>query len=172
MNSKTTQTGKVIILNGTSSAGKTTLAKEIQARFKSVYLHCSSDMFWNMTPRRIPASSISFPNLKLAMAQSIKSLALTGHNVVVDTIFPGRQSQDDIIKTLGDIESITVKIECSLAELNRREQVRGDRKPGLAASQITTAHTDIIYDLTIKTDENSPHECVQKLKRAFPHFDS
>ncbi len=164
--------GVVFVLNGTSSSGKTTLAKELQQQFEEVYLHCSSDMFWNMTPRHIPASSINFPNLKLAMAQSIKSLALTGHNVVVDTIFLGRQSQDDITRSLGNIERITVKIECSLAELNRREQVRGDRKPGLAASQITTAHTDIIYDLTINTDENSPHECVQKLIKAFPHFDS
>ena len=57
-----------------------------------VRLRCALDMFLDMTPRDIAAGSVNFPNIKLAMAKSVKALAETGHNVVVDIIFNGEKN--------------------------------------------------------------------------------
>ncbi len=154
------KTGVVFILNGTSSSGKTTLAKELQQQFEEVYLHCSSDMFWNMTPHGIPASSKTFPNLKQAMAQSVRALAVTGHNVIVDTVYQGAKSHLEMQKVLQGVSVTTVKVACDLEELNKREIARGNRKIGLAASQFHTVHEYVPYDIVINTADTSPEACV------------
>ena len=155
--------GTVIVLNGTSSSGKTTLARELQKQFDDVYLYCSSDMFWDMTPYGIPANSVNFPNLKKAMAQSVYALANTGHNVIVDTVYLGEKSHRQMQEALRNITVFTVKVECDLEELNRREIARGDRAIGLAESQFHTVHNGVHYDFTVNTAENSMVSCAQKI---------
>ncbi|MEP4058434.1 MAG: hypothetical protein ABJL70_02210, partial [Parasphingorhabdus sp.] len=86
------KTGNVIVLNGTSSSGKSTLSRELQRKLNDTYLHCQLDAFWNMTPQDIPANSLNFPAMKLAMAKSVRALADTGHNVVVDIVHSGLKS--------------------------------------------------------------------------------
>ena len=43
---------RVILLNGTSSAGKSSLAKELQSRLGSPYLHVCIDSFEKRMPER------------------------------------------------------------------------------------------------------------------------
>jgi len=155
--------GTVIILNGTSSSGKTTLALELQHRLEETYLHCSSDTFWNMTPASIAASSVTFPNLKSAMALSVEALAKTGHNVIVDTIYLGRKTEQEMNTALRDIKKFVIKLDCSLETLKAREKERGDRSIGLAQSQFETVHKGISYDLEIDTSMNTPNDCAAKV---------
>jgi len=63
-----------------------------QAQYSEVYLLCSLGAFWNMTPYGIPAGSNNFPNMKLALAKSVRALAETGHNVIVDIVFCGQKT--------------------------------------------------------------------------------
>lgn len=44
--------GKIIYLNGVSSAGKTTLSKTLQERLTEPYYWMSMDTFMNMTPKK------------------------------------------------------------------------------------------------------------------------
>jgi len=90
--------GNVIVLNGTSSSGKTTLAREFQSQCSEVYLLCSLDAFWDMTPYGIPAGSKNVPNMKLALAKSVKALSETGHNVIVDIVFCGKKTYFELTK--------------------------------------------------------------------------
>ena len=147
--------GHVLILNGTSSAGKTTLAKELQVNLDGVYLHCSIDAFWHMTPPTIGAGSHNFPHMKLAFAKSVKALAVTGHNVIVDIVFNGKKSYDELSSALSGIEHVVVKVDCAIEELERREISRGDRDVGLARSQIETVHLNVPYDFIIDTTKLS-----------------
>ncbi len=157
------QAGKVIVLNGTSSSGKTTLAKAFQSISSQQYLHCSLDAFWNMTPPTIAANSTNFPKLKLAMAKSIKALAETGHNVIVDTVLLGKTNGQQLKTELEGLECVFVKVECSSDELNKREQARGNRQIGLAESQIDLVHKGIHYDLIINTEQLTALEAAEKL---------
>lgn len=158
--------GNIIVLNGTSSSGKTTLAREIQSKNSDIYLLCSLDAFWDMTPLEVPAGSFNFPNMKLALAKSVKALAETGHNVVVDIIFSGKKTYGELKGELADFNMKLIKVDCPLEELNKRELARGDRKLGLAASQIETVHKGVVYDLTVDTSKKTPSECSVEIIKA------
>ncbi len=151
------------MLNGASSSGKSTLAKELQLYTKEIYLHCTLDMFWNMTPPSVSANSINFPRLKCAMAQSVIALASTGHNVIVDIVLGGSEPDAEFIRTLSKIDHTMIRVDCALAELERREIERGNRKIGLAKSQFDIVHRDILYDMEIDTTVNSPQACAQMI---------
>ena len=155
--------GNIIVLNGTSSSGKTTLARELQAKCHEVYLLCSLDAFWNMTPYGIPAGSKNFPNMKQALSKSVRALAETGHNVIVDIVFCGHKTYFELTKELKGLNFSLVKVECSLEELRKREVARGDRTLGLAESQYDSVHEGILYDLNINTQTSSLEECAQKI---------
>ncbi|QBG36131.1 chloramphenicol phosphotransferase CPT family protein [Litorilituus sediminis] len=155
--------GNVIILNGASSAGKTTLSRCLQSTFSEVYLVCSLDAFWNMTPYDIPAGSKNFPNMKLALAKSVKALAETGHNVIVDIVFCGEKTYREMTSELSQLNLTLVKVECSLEELEKRELARGNRKVGLASSQYESVHRGVLYDLTVNTEKYSPEQCAQAI---------
>ena len=157
------KTGKVLILNGTSSSGKSSLAKLIQSLADKPYLLLSLDAFWDMTPAHIPAGSKHFPNMKLAIAKAVKGLCDTGHYVIVDTIFCGNKSQRELLGEMASKELCFIKVSCPLAELNRREAARGDRKVGLAESQISSVHAGVSYDFEIDTSLENIQERVEEL---------
>ena len=155
--------GNVIVLNGTSSSGKTTIARQLQSTLPEVYLLCSLDAFWDMTPYKIPAGSSNFPNMKLALAKSVKALAETGHNVIVDIVFCGQKTYFELTSELKQLTLNIIKVECPLVELEKRELARGDRNIGLAKSQYESIHNDVLYDFVINTKTNSPQQCAQKI---------
>lgn len=162
--------GKVIILNGTSSSGKSTLARKLQQKLEETYLHCQLDAFWNMTPQDIPASSTNFPHMKLAMAKSVRAMADTGHNVVVDIVYSGLKSHLEFSSALDGIAMLVVKVDCKLDELERRELARGNRRLGLAKSQIDNVHEAIPYNLEIDTSVLTPDQCIEKIVSNLNHL--
>jgi chloramphenicol 3-O-phosphotransferase len=155
--------GNVIVLNGTSSSGKTTLAREFQSQSSEGYLLCALDAFWNMTPYGVPASSKNFPNMKRALAKSVRALAETGHNVIVDIVFCGQKTYLELTTELEGLNLIIVKVDCPIDELESREITRGDRDIGLAKSQYENIHDGVIYDLALNTLSHSPEQCAHKL---------
>lgn len=159
--------GKVIVLNGTSSAGKTTLARELQSQSDKIYLLCSLDAFWDMTPYEVTAGSNNFPHMKLALAKSVRALAETGHNVIVDIVFCGHKTYIELTQELKGLNFKIVKVDCPLDELENREFARGDREIGLAKLQYENVHDGVIYDLNINTLVNSPKQCAQLVMNNF-----
>lgn len=155
-NDKGMPVGKVVILNGVSSSGKSSLAIEIQRISNVPFLRCSLDAFWDMTPPGIPAGSHNFPRMKEAMAKSVAALAQTDCDVVVDMILRGSAECAPFLENLNAIEVLLVKVECDRKELARREIARGDRKHGLALSQLVATHQGIEYDLIVDTASTSP----------------
>ena len=80
---------KIIILKGTSSSGKTSIAKALQKQLDEAYLHFQMDAFWDMVPEDMEANSQNFPKLRYAVIDSAKSLAENGHNLIMDiTLMP------------------------------------------------------------------------------------
>lgn len=148
---------RAIILNGTSSSGKTTLAKSLQSRLGDCFFHFEMDSFWDMVPNQDEANSEKFPNLKSAFILSARALLDTGHDLILDTVFMPDTLQD--LKTgLGNHDVYTIGVMAPLDVLENRELARADRLTGLAKSQFPTLHDGTEYDLTVDTSEQSADE--------------
>ena len=74
-----------------------------------------------MTPLNVSAGSVNFPNMKLALAKSVRALAETGHNAIVDLVFCGQKTYNELTKELTGLKVIFIKVDCPIEELTKRE---------------------------------------------------
>jgi chloramphenicol 3-O phosphotransferase len=66
-----------------------------------------------------------------------------GFDVVVDTVFERRDCFDSARRAFAATPHFYVAVTCPLDDLQRREQSRGNRPPGLARRQ----HVEVFYDV-------------------------
>jgi chloramphenicol 3-O phosphotransferase len=161
--------GKVVILNGTSSSGKTSVAQALQEMTEELYLHVSLDDFYAMLPDWFRRSrSERWPTLTLHMQRALFStaavLAEQGYHVVVDTALLDPQDLQACIHALQGHYALLVGLHCSLEETERRERKRGDRVVGLARWQFPLVHDHGLYDLEVDTSSLTPQECAMKIQ--------
>ena len=116
-----------------------------------------------MTPAGTPAGSVNFPNMKRALAKSVRALVESEHHVIVDLVFCGQKTQKELQEELEEQNLLFVKLYCCVDELNRREKARGDRKSGLAESQLHTVHQGVRYDLVLDTNLFTPEQCTEEV---------
>lgn len=165
----------IILLNGTSSAGKTTLAKALQGIMDAPYLHAPIDSFKDMMPEAEifgePGSSQwqpLFDRMLSGFHHSLAALAGAGNNLIVDHLFVQRaEPQKWLMECLDLLSPFTVYfigVHCRLEELRRREQARGDRGEGLAEWQLSRVHRHGVYDLEVDTLALSATQCALKIK--------
>lgn len=160
--------GTILILNGASSSGKTSIARAIQSLVVAPYHHLQLDTFRAMEPRNYwegwKQQSPDTVALKLAALCRTMNAALAeysrhGQNVVFDTELSNPDAWRYVVEDLMDFPVLMVGVTCSVAVLAKRERERGDRKPGLAASQFDRVHKDKEYDLMIDTTVQSIADC-------------
>ncbi len=94
---------------------------------------------------------------------TIKLFLEMGLNVIVDTVIDNDKWFNDYLDVLSDYLTIFIGVRCSKEELARREQIRGDRKIGLANSQFDIVYGFNEYDLEVNTEELNPSECAEKI---------
>ena len=157
--------GRVIVLNGPSSSGKSSLAQALQQRFAQPYLHVELDAFRAMEPPgyfetgNSAQSALRIAALCRALnATTTAEYARHGLNVLLDHVLPPA-GWKYLAEDLVEFSVFLVGVHCSLPELQARELLRGDRPVGLAASQVSAIHRDTEYDFTVDTSESSPGEC-------------
>ncbi len=153
---------KAIILNGTSSSGKTSLAKALQKELDGPYLHCQMDSFLNMIYVE------RFPNEKLsgvieAFMESSKCLLDKGYDVIIDTVFQP-ENMKIFLDFLKDHSVTTVAVKASLPILQQREKARGDREIGQAESQFRSNIYSFNHKIEIDTTNQNLAEASRILK--------
>jgi chloramphenicol 3-O phosphotransferase len=163
-----TTTPTVILLNGASSAGKTSLCKQLQIILDEPYMHLQEDAFvFNTYHERWtqpgPGEHI-FAITMLAYYRSIRACLSAGHNLLVDTGFYSADLVHQFVRELHDLPIWLVGVHCALPELERREQVRGDRQAGIAREQFSTIHTHLQYDIEVDTSYASFEACANQIK--------
>ena len=159
--------GKIIFLNGVSSAGKTTLAKALQSKLDEPFYMLSNDMFCDMAPEKfwdIDWRKIGYRAL-IGMYHTIKAFSDIGINVVADDVFLNEDDRlQQCVKLLHDYHVLFVHVICSdLEEQRRREKERGDRNIGQGESQLSELRPQDTYDITVDTFANSTEECAEKI---------
>jgi chloramphenicol 3-O phosphotransferase len=151
--------GKIIFLNGASSSGKSTLARALQAEMEEPFWHFSIDHLnvAGVLPReRITSGEFPWrdyrPQFFDGFHRCLPALADAGNNLIVEHIIEAEAWMDRLLGLLSHIDVFFVGVHCPLAELERRELERGNRRIGEARIDFETTHTFVgSYDFEIQT---------------------
>jgi chloramphenicol 3-O phosphotransferase len=145
--------GKVILLNGASSSGKSTLAQALQQRLALPFWHYSIDhlLAANILPRsRIDSGEFPWPAQREQFFEgfhhSLPAFAAAGNNLIVEHIVETRAWMNRLLVLLENLDVFFVGVHCPLQELERRERERGDRRIGEARADFEITHTFGRYD--------------------------
>lgn len=158
------KTGKIILLNGASSAGKSTLCKAIQQEMPKPFLHLSLDLFMFkstvLPSRRDVNGPFSWPQMKPVLIEGyfncLAGMANAGNNVVADYIIESENQFLQLRKALKSIDVFFVGVHCPLPTLKSREIMREDRNIGDAEKDFAIVHRFSEYDFEV--DSSCPPE--------------
>lgn len=171
---------QVIILNGGSSSGKSTIATSLQATLPSPWLWFSVDTLVDAMPKTFLTSEAGleigadgsvrpgpeFRRLESAWMQGIAAMARAGAHIIIDDVFvSGVDARDRWRAALADVPVLWVGVRCDPAVAAEREQARGDRVVGMAAQQAQMAHRGIEYDMEVDTSDMSAEECARLIAK-------
>ena len=130
--------GHIICLNGVTSSGKTSIAKEIQNISEQNYYYVSLDMFEQMAnlKYRIKAYYTELNDCVSVMYETIAMFARLGKNVIFDTVMLNIPEYPRIyerfLESCSDIERYNIHVTCPVDECEKRNAERGDRRLGLS----------------------------------------
>jgi len=170
----------VVILNGASSAGKTSIVRELQRVMTQTWLADGIDVLLELLPPALrdhdaglkftAAGTFSVgPGLRRAeraWMHGVAAMARDGVNVCVDDVFlGGAASQDRWRAALETIPHRFIAVRCARDVLIAREHARGDRHAGSAAGQLEQVHDGVTYDFEVDTTSKSTAECAAEIAR-------
>lgn len=148
--------GKIILLNGASSSGKSTLARGLQATLEEPFWHFSIDhlIAAHVLPKeRIESGEFPWRNLRPhffdGFHRCLPALAAAGNNLIVEHIVETEAWMQRLLRLLRPFDVFFVGVHCPLPELERREMERGNRRIGEARADFETTHTFGVYDFEL-----------------------
>ncbi|WP_226673346.1 chloramphenicol phosphotransferase CPT family protein [Rossellomorea aquimaris] len=169
----------MIILNGGSSSGKTTLAKCLQNSLTGPWMRFSIDDLIGSLPDNMlkkdsgiklgddgsVSPGIEFQKLESAWMYGIGEMARRGARIIIDDVFlSGVKGREKWEAALEGIEVVWVGVFCDPVVAAEREKERGDRIEGMAESQAITVHKGMNYDVKLDTSSSSVDECIRLIK--------
>jgi chloramphenicol 3-O phosphotransferase len=170
--------GTIIMLNGTTSAGKTSIITVLHKLLDQPYLHAGIDAFFYMLPPRylwgaqwnevLDQTSHAGPvgrTLAAGMHQSIAALARAGNHVLVDHVFLEPEWLRECAALFADTPAYLIGVRCPLEIIEQRELQRGDRSPGQARAQFDRVHRHAIYDFEVNTADTDAATCAAAIKQ-------
>ena len=115
-------------MNGVSSAGKTTLAKALQERLDSPFLHLQIDTFLQMLPRKVMTNPQSIgaaaPPLLRGFHETIWTLVGGGASVIVDHVLLEPAWLAHSVSLFESSRVLFVGVHCALPVLRERDAAR------------------------------------------------
>ncbi|WP_320781389.1 chloramphenicol phosphotransferase CPT family protein [Streptomyces sp. CRN 30] len=163
----TTAGGTVILLNGTSSSGKTSIARELLSVLDGTWFHMPVDAFHGMRGgHALPGDDVQaeIDRTCKGFHRAVAGMAAGGNRLVVDYPLSSPWRLLDLLDLLDPQNTVLIGVHCPLPELERRERERGDRQHGLAATQYDHVHAHGVHDLDIDTSLHSPAECALRIR--------
>ncbi|MEV0091689.1 chloramphenicol phosphotransferase CPT [Streptomyces sp. NPDC050738] len=169
----------MIVLNGGSSAGKSTIARCLQDLLPDPWLTFGTDTFVDALPPALldpdgagiefgPDGSVvvggAFRELELAWIAGVVAMVRAGARIVVDEVFlGGAESQQRWEKALDGEPALWVGVRCDGAVAAEREAARGDRVAGMAAAQAELVHLGVRYDIEVDSALAGALECARTI---------
>ncbi len=169
--------GTIIILNGASSSGKTSLLEALQEMLPDAYLNAGIDKFIWMLPARYldrplwdevlgRATQAGAPGHTLfsGMHHAIAALSRRGNNVLADHVLVEQAWAQECAALYCDLPAYLIGLRCPLEVLEQRERSRRNRTLGQARAQHELVHRWVSYDLELDTSQLSPRECAARIQ--------
>jgi chloramphenicol 3-O phosphotransferase len=184
--------GRIVILNGVSRAGKSTLARAVQDGVPGVWMHIGMDAHKTCTPASLqpgvglrpltdvghvdPRIEAYVPILFAALYESVAAHARLGLDVVMDVNHHESYSRPygilrDCARRLAGLPVLFVGVRCPVEVIWERRattwgQIRGLVPPDVTAAvelAQTATHAHDRYDLEVDTSTSSPAEGAQAI---------
>lgn len=160
--------GTIIILNGASSSGKSTLVRNLQKIWDTPLYNTSYDIVEGfMTPHNyFETYEEKEKDFLAVMYHTAAAVAKSGRDIVIDNcLFDTQNIYEMSFDIMKDCDTVFVRIKISEENLAKREKERGDRMIGKALWQNKhlTPKDDSAYDIIVSTDEPS-EICAAKIK--------
>jgi len=167
MNNPTPET--IIILNGTSSSGKSSLCRAFQAIAHRPFMHMDVDAVAEMLPPNYFGEDDSrwakVRRFQNGFHKAVCRFSETGHPVIVDQIVVRHGLMQFILENYDGFPVYFIGLICPLEELERREIARKIQPTGLARRQNQGIHLNKVYDLELDTHQFASEICAEQLKQ-------
>jgi chloramphenicol 3-O phosphotransferase len=159
-----TRLGRIILLHGASSSGKSTLARAVQLALDEPFLHFAADILaLGLPKRRDPDGPFLWwgnvrPRFFDGVHRCIAALAATGNDLIVEHVIEFPEWRAELSELLRPFDVFLVGVHCSLDEVDRREQRRGDRRIGEGREhvEVDRIHSFGPYDFEVDTTGKDP----------------
>jgi chloramphenicol 3-O phosphotransferase len=178
-----------IVLNGASSAGKTSIGLALQQQWNGPLLITGVDSFLAGWPERYfagpgeppsPGFSIvpadgggCYPQpgadgrrMYRAAHRAWLGVHDSGLDQVVDHVLLDGASKAHARRVLSGPGFLWVAVHCPIDELVRREAARGDRTGGFAEGTARVVHDGVQYDLELDSSRLTPEQSAERILAA------
>jgi chloramphenicol 3-O phosphotransferase len=157
-----------IILHGPTSAGKSTIAKALQATAPVPAFHVSLDVFVTMSNRRDMRSDeerdqayhLHCENLRSTLAR----LTATQFDIILDLVLRDEAELKATLGVLAGRPTYLIGVSAPLDALEERERNREDRATGMAREQVGHRAYSRAYDLAIDTSTCTPAQAAAAIR--------
>jgi chloramphenicol 3-O phosphotransferase len=186
--------GTLIVLNGASSAGKSSIARELQKLWSKPLLVTGIDTFIGAWPERFtkfvgddgspsePTSGLRVvpgsgppPSWVFESGRDFNEMMRLAHRAwaliseggidqIVDHVTFTTPIRRDALEVLSD--AFWVGVTCDIEELVRRESLRGDRPLGFASGTSAVVHEGMRYDVTVDSTRVTSERLAQEIFNA------
>jgi chloramphenicol 3-O phosphotransferase len=181
----------VIVLNGGSSSGKTSIARSLQRLLGATWMTLGVDDLIRALPggeqlddliraQQLddeaagtegpvefgPDGSVvvgdDFRRAEASWYAGIAAIGRCGTGLIIDEVFMGgRSSQERLACALEGLPVVWIGVRCAPEVAEARERSRPDRVRGMARLQVARVHEGVAYDLIVDTTVTSAAECAR-----------
>ena len=181
----------VIVLNGGSSSGKTSIARSLQRLLGTTWMTLGVDDLIRALPGGEEIDALvraqqdggapvrtqgpvefgpdgavavgdDFRRAEASWYAGIAAIGRCGTGLIIDEVFMGgRSSQERLAAARQGLPVVWIGVRCAPEVAEARERSRTDRVAGMARLQATRVHQGVVYDLIVDTTATSAANCAK-----------
>lgn len=163
--------GRIIFLNGVTSAGKTSIVEALQERDDIFFYVVANDLFQEMVGDKYLRENYwkYLSEVIIMMYHTAKLYSEMGKNVLIDGILVEREEikphYQQMLEILKDNPLDVVEVYCPLEICRQRNIIRGDRYETQSEEQHQLMARNIRYSVRVDTSKNNSVECAEMIVR-------
>ncbi len=161
--------GRIIFLNGVTSAGKTSIVESLQSQEDIFFYVVANDLFQEMVGENYLRKDYwkYLSEVIIMMYHTAKLYSDMGKNILIDGILVEREEikphYHQLLEILRNNPLDIVEVYCPLDICRQRNIIRGDRYEMQSQEQYDLMAENIRYSMRVDTSIYSPEECAREI---------